>query len=261
MNYSGFLFGFFVLVMVAPAFGQKMLEKPHSTWGKEDTLKLITDSAWAKPYQSTKGSAIASQVQIAREQAQTSSSGGSNPRSVGRDFGPPPVTMRLHSAYPVRQAIVRLRQIEAGYDKMSDADRAAFDASQQKFLECAICKDYYVITLVKAVDSSGRLADEGLFQGMTYEQLKGSVKLVNDKGEERELAQFNGPKNSRDQAVFYFKRTDAAGVPLLTRESKEVTFVFGADLIDEKRNRFAIYIPRTFEFKISKLMLGDKLMF
>lgn len=255
---------YFSLLIVAlfalPAVGQSFLEKPYTTWGREDALRIVTDSAWAKPYQSTAGSTAAAAGQVAREMGQSSTSGGSNPRSVARNFGPPPVTLRLHSALPIRQAMVRLQQFDIGYDKLNDADKAAFDKSRKGYLDCSICKEYYVVTLIRAVDSSQTQVEEGLFQGFTTAELKGNVRLVNDKGEERELVEFNAPKNSRDAAVFYFKRTDANDKLLITRQSKELKLVFSADILSEK-NRFAYLLPRTFEFKVSKLIHGDSVLF
>ena len=247
-----------LLVFSVPAFAQK--DKPYQQWGKEETLRLYNDSAWAKPYQSNIGAANAAAGQIRREQGQTSSSGGSDPRSVARDFGPPPVTLRLHSALLIRQAIVRMQQIDVGYDKMSESDRAAFDKSKESFLKCTICNDYYVVTLTKAPDASKSTVEEGIFQGMTMADLKGNIKLVNEKGEERELAEFNPPKGPLDRTVFYFKRTNDAGVPLFTKDSKEVKFVFSPTFLDTK-NRFAYLLPRTFEFKASKMVVGDSLIF
>lgn len=259
MKYSKFFVAALVLgVFTISAFAQK--DKPYTKWGKEEAIRLLNDSAWAKPYQSTIGSANAAAGQIRREQGQTSSSGGSDPRSVARDFGPPPVTLRLHSALPMRQAIVRLQQIDAGYDKMTDEGKAAFDAAKVKYLECAICTDYYVVTLTKAPDSSRSSADEGVFQGMTMAELKGNIKLMNEKGESRDLAEFNAPKGSRDMTVFYFKRMDDSGKPLFDAESKEVKFVFEPTFLDS-RNRFAYLLPRTFEFKASKMVSDGKLVF
>lgn len=260
MKYKQVFFFFSMFIFVVSAFSQKTIEKPYDKWGKDETIKMLTESPWAKTYQSPTGSANAAAGQIAREQAQSANSGGSNPRSVSRDFGPPPVVMRLFSALPVRQALVRLQQLDAGYDKLSAADKASFDANRKKFLDCAICVEHYVVTLIKFTDSSGQFIEEGVFQSMTFEDLKGNVKLVNDKGEERELVQFNAPQNFRDQAVFYFKRTNAAGAPLLTADSKELKFVFYPGFLDSK-NRFAYLVPRTFEFKVSKMMVGDRLMF
>lgn len=252
----------FAIVVTIPTFvfSQKLPEKPLNQWGKEETLRIWTDSAWAKPYQSNQGSANAAAGQIRREQGQSASSGGSDPRSVARDFGPPPVTLRLHSAKPIRQALVRMQQIDAGYDKMSDADKAAFDRSKEGLLKCAICTDYYVVTLMKAPDASKSTVEEGIFQGMTLAELKGNIKLMNEKGEYRDLVEFNPPKSARDQTVFYFKRTDESGKPLFTKDSKEVKFVFSPAFLDSK-NRFAYLLPMTFEFKASKMVVGDELIF
>jgi hypothetical protein len=260
MNYNKLFFVLLFLVSCLSVPAQKFIEKPYNTWGKEDTLRLISDSAWAKPYQSTQATANASAAQVAGAQGQSSTGGGSNPRSVARDFGPPPVTLRLHSGLPIRQAVVRLQQLDVGYDKMSEADKAAFDKTRKGYLDCAICKEYYVVTLVRAVDSTGTLSEEGVFQGFTMEDMKGNLRLENDLGESRDIAEFNPPKNSRDAAVFYFKRNDAAGKPLFSPESKEIRLIFKSDFLST-RNRFAYLVPRSFVFKASKLVVGDSLLF
>ncbi|MFT3745592.1 MAG: hypothetical protein QM785_15030 [Pyrinomonadaceae bacterium] len=247
-----------VFAFAASAFGQK--DKPYQQWGKEETIRLFNDSAWAKPYQSNSGASAAAAGQARQEQGQSVRSGGSDPRSVARDFGPPPVTLRLHSALPMRQAFVRMQMIDAGYDKMSEADKAAFDKSKESYLKCPICTDYYVLTLTKFADASKSTVEEGVFQGMTMADLKGNVKLMNEKGEFRELAEFNPPKGPQDKAVFYFKRLDDAGAPLFNAESKEVKLVFDPSFLGTK-NRFAYLLPRTFEFKASKMVVNGNLLF
>lgn len=75
---------------------QKYVEKPFQKWSKDEAIKVLTTSPWAQIYQSTEGASRANQAQVGREQRQNANSGGSNPRSVARDFGPPPVVLRLH---------------------------------------------------------------------------------------------------------------------------------------------------------------------
>jgi hypothetical protein len=239
---------------------QKTLEKPFRKWSKEEAIKIFNASAWVQTYQSPESSALAAQREISREQAQSANSGGNNPRSTARNFGLPPVVLRLYSALPVRQAVVRLRQIEAGYDKMDEKQRADFDKSTQGLLDCAICKKFYVVTLTKFIDSSGQYVDEGVFQRMSLEQLKNNVWLVNEKGERRELVEFNAPKAAADKAVFYFVREDDKGVAFLTPESKKFEFVFDNSFLDSK-NPYAPLLPRRFEFNVSKLMVDGNLLF
>ncbi len=248
--------------LIVTVSAQKM-DKPFDTWNRDQAQKVLTDSSWAKTYQSPQGSAFASAVQAGREQGQNANSGGSSPSSVARNFGPAPVVIRLHSALPVRQALIRLQQIEAGYDKASEDQRAKFNSSAKSFLECPICKNYYVVTITKfpeKLDSGNGGIDEAIFQSMTLNDLKGKVHLVNDKGEKRELVQFTAPTHPGESAVFFFARFDDKKNPLLTSESKELKFVFASDFLDS-RNRYAYLVPRYFDFKVSKMMFANTVEF
>ena len=249
-----------VFLSFSSAVAQKGYDRPFTNWSADESLKIVNDSPWAKSYQSTVGAARSDARGVAREQSQNVYSGGSNPRSVARDFGPPPVTLRLHSSEILRKATVRLQQIDAGYDKMSDDEQAKFDASRAVFLECKICKDYYVITLTKSAFTKGGDVDEGVFQSMTLAELKGNVRLTNDLGEERSLMQFTAPRSAGDSAIFFFKRIDEKGKPLVTPDTKEIKFVFENTFLDA-RNRFAYMLPRFFDFKVSRMIVEDKLMF
>ena len=246
--------------LTAAVSAQKIAEKPFQKWSKEDALKVLSDSSWARTYQSTEGSSRSAAQQVGREQNQTANSGGSNPRSVARNFGPPPVVIRLHSALPVRQAIIRMQQLSSGYDKMDEKQRTEFDASAKKFLDCAICQNYYVVTLTQFPDSSGQAVEEGIFQRMTLKDMKGNIWLVNEKGEQRELVQFTPPKGAGDSAVFFFARKDDNGNSFLTPESKDFKFVFKNDFLTPT-NPYAGLVPRNFEFKVSKMMVSERIEF
>lgn len=243
------------------ALGQKNLEKPYQKWSKDEALRIINDSPWAQQYQSTTGLAAAAQAQGAREQADQVIVGRTATRgSSARFVAPPPVTIRLHSALPVRQAIVRLQQLGVNYDKMSEADQTKFDESAKGFLNCAICQNYYVVTMLKAKNSSGQDVEDGIFQTMTFENVKGKVWLANEKGEKREVAQFTPPKGAGDAAVFFFKRTDESGAPFLTSETKTLKFVFSTEFLDS-RNPYSPLVPRNFEFKVPKMVVANKVEF
>ncbi|MDM7923301.1 MAG: hypothetical protein QUS14_13465 [Pyrinomonadaceae bacterium] len=244
---------FIIAIPFCAVYGQDKYDKPISKFGKEEAFKIVNDSPWAKPYQSNARS-------TAREGGQPGMAGGSNPRSIARDFGPPPVIMRLHSGEVYRKAVVRLQQIDVGYDKFSDEKKAEFDASRKIFLECKICTEHYVVTLTKVNYTKDGLVDEGIFQSMTLEDLKGNVTLTNDAGEERELIHFTPPKNAGDSAILYFKRADASGKHLVTPETKEFRLVFKPTFLDGK-NRYAQLLPQFYDFRVSKLVIGGKLMF
>lgn len=244
-------------------YGQKFQDKPYNKWGKMDAQKLVSDSPWSKTYVSIESGAAAEAQAIAREQGQTANRGGANPGSTSRNLGNLPVVARLHSALVVRQALVRLQQFSVGYDDMNDADKAKFDAGRKGFLDCPICKNYYVVTLTKYTDASGESVSEGIFAAIKPEDIKaaGNVYLVNDKGEKRELIEFNPAKSGSDSAVFYFKRTDDSGNPLITPESKKLELVFSNDFLDETARRYKGLVPRRFEFQVSKMIVDGNVMF
>ena len=239
---------------------QKIPEKPFQKWSKDEATKILTESPWVQNFQSTKGIAEASRDQIRREQADQRLYRATDAGASARTMAPVPVTLRLHSALPIRQALVRLRQIQAGYDKMDEKQRADFDKANEALLGCTICRKFYVVTMTRFVDSTKQSVDEGVFQRMNLEQLKGNIWLANDKGERRELVQFIPPKDDRDMAVFFFARLDEKGNPLLTPESKRLEFVFDNTFFNSS-NPYAAWLPRHFEFSVSKLMHGSEVEF
>lgn len=238
---------------------EKTLQKPFQKWSEDEAMKIISSLPWSNQYQSTTGLAAAGQIAQAREQSDTLLGGRERGRSA-RYIQPPPVVIRLFSALPVRQAMARVQQIKNGYDKMNDEQRNKFDQSLKSFLDCAICQNYYVVTLTKLKDSSGSV-DDGVFQTLKYEDLKGKIWLVNDKNERRELVQFTPPKGAGDSAVFFFKRADDKGNALLTTDSKDVKFLFANELLTGSNNAYGELIPSSFDFKVSKLIINNKVEF
>lgn len=248
-----------VCFLTTTAFAQKSWEKkPYQQWSKEETLKTLNDSPWAQSYQSAEGLAAADQAQIGRERQVMDNIPARG--AVGRNLTPAPVYIRLHSALPVRQAFVRLQQLEAGYDKFDEKKRLEFDAATKNILDCPLCQNYYIVTMTKALNSSGQGVEEGLFQILKLEDLKGNVWLENDKGEKRELVQFTPPKGARDLAIFFFARRDDKSNSLLTEQSKGLKFVFSNNFFSSG-NPYSALLPRSFEFKASKMIMGNKVEF
>ena len=90
--------------------------------------------------------------------------------------------------------------------------------------------------------------------------MKGKVKLVNDKGEERELIQFVPPKNTNDMATLFFARKGEKGDVFLTMENKKFRVVFG-DILQDNKNPYAKLLPQRFEFNGSKIIVNENLEF
>ncbi len=248
-----------ILAVSTWASGQKFVDKPYETWSRAQAMEILTDSGWARTYQNLTAAAAVDAREAARSQADNRLSGQERGRS-DRSGGTPPVYARLRSAMPVRQALVRLNQIASNYDKMSETDKKKFDAMANGMLGCAICQSHYVVTMMMAPNSTGQFIEEGLFQGMTLEQMKDNIWLETDDGQRRSLVEFTAPTKRGDEAIFFFARQDEKGNLLVTDKTKELNVVFNNTFFNSS-NRFASALPKRFDFKVSKLKFGNELMF
>jgi hypothetical protein len=179
------------------------VEKPYKYWTREEIIKIISDSPWA---------------QVREVEADANRIGGNAS-----------VTVRLRSALPIRQALVRLRQLEARYDEMNEKQRAEFDEKLRGTLECPACNENYVITVSPPISNVRLTSGVYGLKAATLKLLQGKVYLINDKGEKRELVHFVAPKNDSDEAVFFFPRFDGNGNSFLSAKNERFTFVFDAE--------------------------------
>jgi hypothetical protein len=230
---------------------EKTPDGSYQQWTKADVIKLLSDSPWAK-----------TQTQRVVRRGQVRSIAGQNEDGVGTRTGQLSsaedaydynFTMRLRSALPVRQAIVRLVQLDSNYDRMKPAERKAFDAQTRDLLECKECADYYVVS-VGFASSNNSVADliYEWFKGQTLPGIKGYIYLANTRGERRDLARFIPPKSPGDEVFFLFPRLDEKGQPLFTPEDKKLLF----RMSDIKANSVT-----NFTLDISKMIVDGKVLF
>src|SRR5947207_14939606 len=100
--------------------------KPYQQWTAKEAEGLLNGSPWA---QTVIGLILPGRFDPPIETVDTA------------------VTLRLHSALPLRQALARLRQLKDNYDKKSDSDKAVIDAKNKPLLECQDCADFYVVAM------------------------------------------------------------------------------------------------------------------
>jgi hypothetical protein len=249
------------LVVLANA-QESVVSKPLEQWSKQDAERILNNSPWAvvqevriKYAGQTRPVAGGNQPVLGAESSATyvrtdqntiNSSGAEAP--VDFQF-----TLRLRSALPVRQALVKLKQLEAKYSQMSEKDRTAFDAKTRGLLECPACSNNYVLTLSsKSKQNPGADAVFSLYKGGRLEDLQRYVYIANDRGERRTLAHFVAPKVPGDEATFFFPRFDDKGTPLLTEYTKGLVF----NLSDNEVNAVT-----NFKIEASKLILNGRVEF
>jgi len=228
--------------------------KPYSHWSKKEAEAVLNDSPWAKKQE------LRIKFDKETQKAAGSYSGvssGAAAQSQTEVTSQMPVdfifTLRLRSALPMRQALVRLKTLETNVDKMTEQQGVAFDKQMKGLLECPACAANYVVTLSsKSTNSPGADAVYTTFKGGRLADLQRYVYIANERGERRPLVHFVPPRVPGDEAVFFFPRTDEKGAPLLTLDNKELLII----LADNQANAIT-----NFRIDVTKLVLDGKVEF
>lgn len=211
------------------ARAQQNWEKtPYRSWGAADVKAVLEKSPWSR--------VIAQDTAIG-----LSVLGASTPKMEVR------TTVLLRSAMPVREALLRERQLAHKYDDMNAAERATFDEKNKALLECPACAKYYVISV---------RCNYSCYGGSFVEDFKKSFYLMNDKGERRELAGATPLSDKQQGAIFFFPRLNDKGEPLLTPASKELTF---HSLIRAVVNLESM--SQKYKFDVTKMVRGGEVVF
>ena len=244
-----------VCIAVTAAYAQSAWTvKPFTQWSRSDAENILENSPWSSHQE------VRLQFEKEKQTAAGSYSGVSSASAVSSQtevMSDLPVdfifTLRLRSALPVRQALVRLKQLESDSRKLSKKDLETFDAQIKGLLECPACAGNYVVTLSsKSLNRPGADAVYATFKGGRLPDLQRFVFLANERGERRELLHFVAPKVPGDDAIFFFRRLDEKGAPLLTLESKQLLI----NLSDKQVNSVS-----NFKIDVSKLVMNGKVEF
>jgi hypothetical protein len=204
------------------------MQKSYKRWNKEEIVRLISDSPWAQVVGDTTNAQVLDTAYV---------------------------TVRMRSSVLVRQALVRLKQIESGYDKLDPARKAEFDEKMSGTLECPACLENYVVSISPPI--SDRQVKSGMsgLVNVKFDQLKDTVYLINDKGEKRRLVHFQPALSIDGEATFFFRRLGDDGEKFLTGDSKSVTLIF------ETKGILNFQIPRSTRFDVQKAMIDGNVEF
>jgi hypothetical protein len=207
-------------------------DRPYQQWTAKEAKGLLVNSPWAQT--------LLGLIPVER----------SDPSTAIADSA---ITLRLHSALPLRQALARLRQLRDKYDQKGDSDRAATDAKNKTLLECPDCRDCYVVTISPGPDSTNELPM--FLDRMTLARLKLNVHIRNEKGETRELVKFVNPRFNGGDAMFFFSRLNSKGEPLISPSNRTLTISF---------DQIFGWVPATitkFEFDVGKMIVNGQVVF
>ncbi len=149
--------------------------KPFAQWSKAEAEKLLADSPWAQHV------TVSRMVTPGATTSQLGVISVGNPATVGEaqhsEIPYVSYTAQLRSALPLRQAVVRQRQIAEKYDSLSPDKRAALDAKTDAYL-ARPQEDIVVYVTYKS--NVGNYADQvkRYFKQQTYDLLKNVVFLT-----------------------------------------------------------------------------------
>jgi len=224
--------------------GDPWKERPYTEWTEKECRNLLQDSPWAKHY---------SYVQVIIEMIDP---GQIDSVGRGRESNPRiEYWVRLLSALPIRQALVRLQQINTDYDEMPPEQQQAFDQKAEAILNMQL-RD----TVVLFVDygSSTDVYDKEMaryWQRQTTETLKNVVFLRGHAGEEVPLLGYAAERGAGRTFELVFPR-EPEGRPLLRPDSKTLRLDF---LHPNIRGQGEV---RAFvEFKVKNMLIEGEVMY
>jgi hypothetical protein len=201
--------------------------KPYQQWTKSEAMKVLEESPWA---------------QVVAQSGPVVNFGGGDTNTNDAVYA-----LRLRSSLPVRQALLRLRQLSEKYDQMSDKKKAEFDEKNRALVECPACADNYVIAMIPPYAADAR--------ALKLERTKLYVRLMDDRGRTRELVHLIAPKTAGQEVILFFPRFDEKGEPLITPASKKLVFTIDATVLGLGQSL------RRFEFDVSKLVRDGRVDF
>lgn len=171
--------------------------KPYQKWSAQECRTLLHDSPWSQTY------IIQKPVM-----KQLNRNLGEMPSDNQEGVITPAITYHVsfRSAMPVRQAAARQAQIDAHYDKLSEAQKKALDEKLASFL-AATFADRIIVHIAYSVNVAELDRQFAFYwQSQTLDTLKGAVYLSGPDGERIEPTQYWVGAGARREFEFAFPR-------------------------------------------------------
>ena len=197
------------LALTSAVDAQVWSKKPWTEWSKSDCQKILSDSPWATD--SGLGTTV---MQVVSE----------NSAVPGREAAPN-ITyhVRFLSARPVREAMMRLQQLDAKFSALPPDQKQKFDAQAKQFIE-ADFSDRVVVQVNYSANTQAY--DQVLiraWQSQSPDVIKNSSYL--NPGKIAPLAVQVG-QGGYHELQFIFPRKSAAGEPSINPAAQEISVEF-----------------------------------
>ena len=234
-----------IFALASTATAQKKLpQRPYTEWTLEEVSEILRESPWTE-----------ASIQFAHGRT-----GDVPDHPPGTAYY---VELRLYSALPIRQAIVRRMQLTIPYAKLTAAQRASFDAEVDGLLKCPQCAEYYIVTITSASGNHFSFATRGdphtldiveVVKRVPQDELLRHVSLASDNGERRNAAR--AVFTQRNELVLLFSRVDEHGKPLITPANKKFSLEFD-DYLSKKTEGSL----KKFTFNVKDILRDTEVLF
>lgn len=222
-----------------PAVAQFWVKDSFEKWSEADCRKLLNDSPWAKTH--TVGRVF---IQSMDEDAAV----------PGRDQMPTiTYVVRLLSALPVRQAIVRLSRLDARYATLPAEQKTEMDARHATLLEEVYADRIVVQVQFSTATPAYRQPLATFWRTQREEELKQEINLVTSRGRIPPARVVVNPQGSDIQIIF---PRVVEGQPLIGPGDRNLGVEFqhpSVGVIPSER----VYV----EFRLRNMMVKNEVLF
>lgn len=180
-------------------------DEPYWKWTLEKAVQVLNSSAWARQETFTR---VVGGV----------GSGVSGEKEIYNTF-----YVRFLSARPIREAFVRIQQIQHNYDGFTAEEKKRFDGLTRPNLEMDTSEWVVVTVAFRSNDPNEESGVRRYFQAQTKETLKTRAFLSTQRFSQVEIAAYFPPREEGVGAKFVFPR-EINGVPLIAGNGDRITF-------------------------------------
>lgn len=227
-------------VMATAAEAQFWAKKAYGEWSRQDCGKMLNDSPWAQSR--TLGRVF---IQRLEEEAEV----------PGRDQTPQiTYTVRLLSAPPIRQAMVRLAQLNPEYAKLTPEQKAELDARHKKMMSDTFADRVVVQILFSTTALAYRSELASRWQAQAEEVLKQEMYLITARGRFPPARVFVGA-GAGGEIQLIFPRM-VGGRPVIEAGDKNVALEFQHPTVGVLTGE-RMYV----EFKVKNMVVNNALLF
>lgn len=208
-------------------------KKDYRQWTDKECHKLLEESPWASSYKIS---------EIFFDRVVTDTTDRERQQNPKIEY-----KVQIRSALPIKQGIVRLSQINAKYDQMTEDQRKAFDQNAEKFLS-GRNPDSVVIHVTYS--ASAQLDDRNLtnyWHTQTTESLKNFTYLIGTGSSRVPLSVFRPGAGEAHEFQLVFPR-QYNGRPLIGPSDKVLSLEFDHPDIRGPAARILI------QFKVEKMI-------